>query len=67
MSETKKVLVTKEDFFAYEEVRLSGITNMYNVKLVSELTNLTREQIKDIMKNYEEYANKYLDGKEEIP
>ena len=57
--EKENAKITKEDFFAYEEVRLSGVTNMFDVKAVSRLSNLTREKILDIMKNYSIYADKW--------
>lgn len=44
--------ITKEEFIAYEKVRQSGVTNMFNVELVSELSGLSREQCFEIMKNY---------------
>ena len=44
--------ITKEDFEAYVRVQKSGVTNMWAVKLVSELSGLTKEQCLDIMKNY---------------
>ena len=52
---------TKEDFEAYEAVRSSGLTNMFAVNMVSDLSGLSREQIMDIMKNYEIYMAKWPD------
>ena len=52
-------MITKKDFLAYEKVRVSGVTNMFNVKLVETLSGLSKEQYFDIMKNYETYAEKY--------
>lgn len=46
--------ITKEDFRAYEEVRSSGVTNMFMLSVVSELSGLDREQILEIMKRYSE-------------
>ncbi len=40
------------DFRDYEAVRLSGVTNMFDVELVGMLSGLTRPQIIDIMENY---------------
>ena len=51
--------ITKKEFEAYESVRESGVTNMFAVNLVSELSGLTREQILYIMKNYDEICKKY--------
>jgi hypothetical protein len=52
--------ITKEQFLAYEKVRASGVTNMWHVRLVSDLSGLTESECLDIMKHYSEYANKYL-------
>ena len=54
------MIITKEMFMRYERVRVSGITNMWNVKLVCELTGLTRNECLKIMKNYTGFKNKYL-------
>lgn len=52
--------ITKEQFLAYENVRQSGVTNMFAVKVVQELSGLDKDQILYIMKNYSELASKYL-------
>lgn len=52
--------ITKEQFMAYENVRKSGVTNMWAVDLVMELSGLTEEQCLFIMKNYGSLAKKYL-------
>lgn len=46
--------ITKEQFQAYENVRVSGLTNMFNITNVGMLSGLDRETILCIMKNYEE-------------
>ena len=51
--------ISKEDFEAYEEVRESGATNMFDVRTVSSLSGLKRETIFSIMNNYDELSNKY--------
>jgi len=51
--------ITEEDFESYVEVQRSGVTNMFDVRTVSSLSGLTREQILYIMKNYNELAEKY--------
>ena len=53
------VNVTQDEFDAYEDVRESGITNMFNVSVVSDYSGLSREKIIDIMTNYEILNNKY--------
>jgi len=44
--------VTREEFQAYESVRVSGVTNMMDVRHVSELSDLGRETIITVIKNY---------------
>jgi hypothetical protein len=51
--------VTKEQFFAYENVRLSGATNMFDIRKVQELSGLESEVILSIMKHYSRLAKKY--------
>lgn len=51
--------ITKEQFEAYVRVQKSGITNMWNVALVMELSGLTEEQCLYIMKNYSTLKTKY--------
>ena len=53
-------MVTKEQFLSYEDVRQSGVTNMFAWKVVADLTGLTKDEIVDIMKNYSEYSDKWL-------
>jgi len=50
--------ISKEDFKSYEDIRKSGITNMFNVGVVSVLSGLSKNKIKLIMKNY----NKLSEG-----
>ena len=51
--------ITQEEFDAYETVRQSGITNMFNVSVVSDYSGLSRDKIITIMKNYNTLADKY--------
>ena len=51
--------ITQDEFDAYEEVRESGVTNMFNVSVVSDYSGLNRQQIMTIMKNYSELNEKY--------
>ena len=53
------VNITQDEFDAYEDVRISGVTNMFNVSVVSDYSGLSREKIIDIMTNYEILNNKY--------
>ena len=53
--------ITQDDFNAYEDVRQSGVTNMFNTAVVSDYSGLSREKIVSIMQNYgtlnERYGN----------
>mgnify|MGYP003134152904 FL=1 len=49
--------ITKEELNEYDEVRDSGMTNMFNVSVVSDLSGLSKEKIFYIMKNYERLKN----------
>ncbi len=46
--------ITKEDFEAYCEVQASGVTNMLDVRLVSQLSGLGQDQVWHIIENYGE-------------
>jgi hypothetical protein len=52
--------ITKEKFLAYERVRESGVTNMFDVKMVEQLSGLSKSEIMDIMQNYGELKEKYI-------
>ena len=51
--------ITEQDFTVYQEVQFSGVTNMFDVETVSNLSGLNRIKILDIMKNYSAYAKKW--------
>ena len=51
--------ITKEDFKAYVNVQESGVTNMFDVRTVGQLSGLEKEQIMTIMTNYGELKDKY--------
>ena len=51
--------ITQDQFDAYESVRESGITNMFNVAVVSDYSGLNRQEIMTIMKNYSTLQEKY--------
>ena len=51
--------MTKEKFNAYREVQFSGVTNMFMVNEVMELSGLTKEECFDIMKNYSKYKDEF--------
>ena len=51
--------ITKDEFGSYEAVRESGVINMFNVSVVSDLSGLSKEKIFFIMENYEVLEKKY--------
>ena len=51
--------ITQEQFEAYVDVQMSGVTNMFDVKTVGELSGLEKEEIMTIMKNYGQLKEKY--------
>ena len=51
--------ITQEQFEAYVDVQESGVTNMFDVKTVGQLSRLDKEQIMTIMKSYSELKDKY--------
>jgi len=52
--------IDKTMFWKYEKVRRSGITNMFDLRRVEELSNLQRDQIIKIMNEYEQLSKKYI-------
>ena len=57
MAETVDISIL--DFIKYEDVRQSGVTNMFDVRNVTALTGLNKEEIMYIMQNYSELKDKY--------
>jgi hypothetical protein len=55
----KMTEITQEQFEAYVDVQESGVTNMFDVKTVGELSGLEKEVIMTIMKSYGELKEKY--------
>ena len=51
--------ITKEQFDAYREIQMSGVTNMFAVSTVSELSGLSKEECRAIMSNYADLEQKY--------
>ena len=51
--------ITQDEFDAYEDVRESGVTNMFNIAVVSDYSGLSREKIITIMSNYQTLSIKY--------
>ena len=57
--EMGKLEITEEQFTAYVRVQMSGVTNMFDVRNVTALTGLNKNQIMEIMKTYGELEEKY--------
>ena len=51
---------SKEEFISYETVRKAGVTNMFAIKTVEQLTGLNQEKISNIMTYYAKYAQLFL-------
>ena len=56
---TETTQITQDEFDSYVEVQESGITNMFNVSVVSDYSGLSRDKIMPIMKNYTDLNDKY--------
>lgn len=58
-------MVTQEKFEAFEEVRQSGQTNMFNVAMVKKLAKmmsgvvLSEKDITDIFRSYSQYKKEF--------
>jgi hypothetical protein len=60
--------MTKGKFIAFEKVRRSGLTNMFDINEVRYMAMkygqmLTKQDCFDIMLNYDKYFRKYLEDK----
>ena len=51
--------ITKKQIQAYEDVRQSGITNMFDVKKVCKYSGLEREVVFKIMEHYMPLIKKF--------
>ena len=57
--------ITKEKFEAFVEVQRSGMTNMFDVKAVSDLCRIrsdeviSTDEVKEIMKQYDSLMEQY--------
>ena len=56
---TETTQITQDEFDSYVEVQMSGVTNMFNVSVVSDYSGLSRDKIMTIMSNYKTLADKY--------
>ena len=55
----KTVNVDMLDFVKYLDCRDSGVTNMFDIRNVTALTGLSKEQIMYIIKNFDKLEKKY--------
>lgn len=55
----KKLEITKREFEKYLAVQGSGETNMFDVKTVEWMSDLSKEKILYIMTNYNKIKNLY--------
>jgi len=53
-------MITKEKFLKYKKVRQSGITNMFDMRTVRYLTDLSKEEVLEIMEKYSDLEEKYI-------
>ena len=51
--------ISREQFEAYVDVQESGVTNMFDVRTVGDLSGLEKEEIMTIMQSYGELKEKY--------
>lgn len=57
--------ITKEQFEAFEKVRLSGKTNMFDYRMVAILGNISQKTVKKIITNYMRLKFKFKGNEEE--
>lgn len=58
--------ISKKEFKAFEDVRKSGVTNMFMISDVEDLSGVDRDKIKYIMKNYDELNKKWPEIREQV-
>jgi hypothetical protein len=57
--------ITKEQFEAFEKVRLSGKTNMFDYRMVAILGKIRQKTVKKIITNYLRLKFKFKGNEEE--
>jgi hypothetical protein len=61
----KDITISRDEFYTYEVIRSSGLTNMFDVQMVIAYSKvvggpiLTKDSIVEIMTNYDKYLKKY--------
>lgn len=53
-------MITKEKFLRYEDLRQSGITNMFAINEVKDWTGLNKNEVLEIMKEYSTLKERYI-------
>ncbi len=56
--------ITRQEFLSYEQVRRSGVTNMWAIQIVQKRSGLSRQKLLTIMEHYAAFADRYLPAKE---
>jgi len=51
--------ITKEDFEAYARIQRSGAIDMSNITLVSKLSGLSRDKVRNIANRYREVSRRF--------
>lgn len=51
--------ISKKEFESYVNVQNSGVTNMFDVTRVCELSGLSRDKVMFIMKHYDELSDNF--------
>lgn len=59
-TQTKMIMITKEKFLAYIRVQNSGVINMFDIKIGTHLSGLTKDEYMDIINNYSKYRSEFL-------
>ena len=58
--------ITKQEFESYVELQVKGLTNMLDLRYVSDYTGLNEKQIMYIQKNYGKLHKELLKWKEKL-
>jgi len=51
--------ITKEDFEAYARIQRSGAIDMSNITLVSKLSGLSKDKVRNIAERYREVSRRF--------
>jgi len=55
----KTTKITKEDFEAYARIQKSGAIDMSNITLVSKLSGLNKDKVRNIANRYREVSRRF--------